>query len=358
VSENSKKFLKNFAEDLKAHETLSPEQFRTVFATLSTEGTDAQKGAFLMLLYALDHPSHTITYITEAARVLRKTMNPVSAPTGAIDIVGTGGDGMSTFNISTAAAFVVAGAGVSVAKHGNRAVSSLSGASDVLTALGVNLNVSRDVTERAIKEAHVGFLWAPNHHPTMKAWAHVRNELGLRTIFNLLGPICNPANVKRQVIGVYAKEWVRPIADVMKTLGSEHVWVVHGSDGLDELTTTGTSYVAELKNGSITEFEITPEDAGLRRAKPLELSGGNAEYNAAALRHILSHKRTDVSLNYSGYRDIVELNAAAALIVAGKADDLRGGVALARLSIDRPCDNSVTGAALTALEKLVAITNE
>jgi len=273
----------------------------------------------------------------------------VTAPEGAVDIVGTGGDGQSTFNISTAAAFVVAGAGVPVAKHGNRAVSSKSGASDVLAALGVKLDVPVATTERAIREAGVGFLWAPNHHPAMKEWAKARSSLGFRTIFNLLGPLCNPAFVKRQVIGVYAKEWVRPVAEVMQRLGSEHVWVVHGSDGLDELTTTGTSFVAELKGGSIREFEVTPEAVGLERAPAGALSGGDPTANATLLRRMF---RGDSDPKSARLRDIVCLNAAVAICVSGNSigNDLTNALDEARYSIS-------SGAALTALEKLIAITN-
>jgi anthranilate phosphoribosyltransferase len=274
---------------------------------------------------------------------MRRYMVPVEAPPDAVDIVGTGGDGHGTYNVSTCAAFVTAGAGVPVAKHGNRAVSSLSGASDVLDALGVKLDVPPIIITRAIAEAGVGFMWAPVHHPAFKAWAPVRAELGIRTIFNLLGPLCNPAGVKRQVVGVFNPRWVEPLAEVLKNLGSEHAWVVHGSDGLDELTTTGISQVAELSDGAVAVFEVAPEDAGLPRVKLDALKGGDAKANAAAIRDVLAGKP-------GPFRDIVLLNSAAALIVADKAANLADGVERAARSID-------TGAAARSLDKLIAVTN-
>jgi anthranilate phosphoribosyltransferase len=274
---------------------------------------------------------------------MRSRMLAVDAPPNAVDIVGTGGDGHGTYNVSTCAAIVTAGAGVPVAKHGNRSVSSLSGASDVLTALGVKLDVPPVTISRAIAEAGVGFMWAPMHHPAMKHWAPVRAELGVRTIFNLLGPLSNPAGVKRQVLGVFDDRWVEPLAEVLRNLGSERAWVVHGSDGLDELTTTGITRVAELNAGAISVFEVTPEDAGLPRATLAQLKGGDAQANAAAIRDVLGGEP-------GPFRDIVLLNAAAALIVGGKAASLREGVERASRSID-------TGAAAQALDKLVAITN-
>ncbi len=359
MSDISKAFLRELVDDLKHGRPLPAGAFRRVLEALTNEGTDAQKGALLGLLSASEHMDQAVPLITEAARFLREhpKMARVTAPEGTVDIVGTGGDGQSTYNISTAAAFVVAGAGVPVAKHGNRAVSSRSGASDVLAALGVKLDVPRAVIEREINEARVGFLWAPQHHPAMKEWGKVRGELGFRTLFNLLGPLSNPALVKRQVIGVYAREWIRPVAEVMKELGSEHVWVVHGEDGLDELTTTGKSFVAELKDRSIREFEITPEEAGLPRANPLELRGGDAAGNAKALKNILVPKGP-ILTQYGAYRDIVLLNAAAALVVAGKADKLSDGVQLARSSIDDVGIDGFTGKAQAALEALVRISNE
>jgi anthranilate phosphoribosyltransferase len=301
------------------------------------EATPAQMGAFLM---GLRMRGETVDELTGAARLLRTRMLPVSAPADAVDIVGTGGDGLKTYNVSTCAALVAAGAGLVIAKHGNRSVSSLSGASDVLTALGVKIDLNPAQIADVIEKTGVAFLWAPMHHPAMKVWAPVRSELGLRTLFNLMGPICNPANVKRQVVGVFAAQWVEPIAEVLAKLGSRHAWVVHGRDGLDELSTTGPTLVAELKDGAVSTFEVTPEDAGLARASLDALKGGDAAVNAAALRDVLDGVA-------GAYRDIVLLNAGAALVVGGKADDLRAGVALAAKSID-------SGAARAALERLIA----
>lgn len=301
------------------------------------EATPAQMGAFLM---GLRMRGETVDELTGAARLLRARMLPVSAPADAVDIVGTGGDGLKTYNVSTCAALVAAGAGLVIAKHGNRSVSSLSGASDVLTALGVKIDHNPAQITDVVEKTGVAFLWAPMHHPAMKVWAPVRSELGLRTLFNLMGPICNPANVKRQVVGVFAAQWVEPIAEVLAKLGSRHAWVVHGRDGLDELSTTGPTLVAELKDGAVSTFEVTPEDAGLARASLDALKGGDAAVNAAALRDVLDGVA-------GAYRDIVLLNVGAALVVGGKADDLRAGVALAAQSID-------SGAARAALERLIA----
>ena len=292
---------------------MSEVEIRTALEQM-TEGaaTPAQMGAFLM---ALRVRGETVEEIAGAAQMLRARMHGVEVPPGAVDIVGTGGDGTGTYNVSTCAALVAAGAGVKIAKHGNRSVSSLAGASDVLTALGVKIDVPFEITARCVNEAGVGFLWAPQHHPALKHWAPIRGELGIRTIFNLLGPICNPAGVKRQVVGVFSWHWVEPIAHVLNNLGCEHVWVVHGHDGLDELTTTGATDVAEVKDGKVTVFEVTPADAGIAPAKLSDLKGGDAKHNAAAIRDVLAGAKTPL-------RDIAVLNAAAALIVAGKAADL------------------------------------
>lgn len=298
-------------------------------------------GAFLM---ALRVRGETIDEITGAASFLRARMTSVDAPPDAVDIVGTGGDSHGTYNVSTAATFVAAGAGVTIAKHGNRAVTSLSGASDVLSALGVKLDVPPVAVTRAIADSGVGFLWAPLYHPAMKTWAPIRADLGVRTLFNLLGPLCNPAGVTRQVLGVYDRRLVEPIAQVLKNLGSKRAWVVHGADGMDELTTTGASTVAELRNGMIRVFEVTPEDAGLPRANIADLKGGDAATNAAALRNLLQGEP-------GPYRDIVVLNAAAALVVGEKAADLEDGVVKAQTAID-------SGRAAQALDRLVAVTNE
>lgn len=332
--------VKHSLKTIAAAATLSSAETRDALDAMTAgEATPAQMGAFLMGLRAR---GETVDEITGAAQYLRSQMLTVELPGDAIDIVGTGGDGHNTFNVSTCAAFVAAGAGVKVAKHGNRSVSSLSGASDVLSALGVRLDRSPDRLGTAVAKAGVAFLWAPMHHPAMKVWAPIRAELGTRTLFNILGPICNPARVTRQVIGVFAKEWVVPIAEVMRNLGSEHVWVVHGHDGLDELTTTAPTTVAELVNGSVRAFEVTPEEAGLARATLAELRGGDAARNAEALQSVLDGAT-------GPYRDIVLLNTAAALIVAGRAATLKDGVTLAANSID-------SGAARNALEKLKEIT--
>jgi anthranilate phosphoribosyltransferase len=334
--------LKRIIQKVSTGACLDAEEIEAALDLMSTgAASPVQMGAFLM---ALRVRGETVDEITGAARLLRSRMLTVNAPADAIDIVGTGGDSHGTYNVSTCAAIVTAGAGVKVAKHGNRSVSSLSGASDVLTALGVKVDVDANLVSRAVAQAGVGFMWAPMHHPAMKQWAPVRAELGIRTIFNLLGPLCNPAGVKRQVIGVFDKKWVEPVADVMRNLGSEHVWVVHGSDGMDELTTTGPSTVAELKDGNVAVFEVVPEDAGLPRAKLVDLKGGDAKANAEAIRVLLQGEP-------GPFRDIVLLNAAAALIVAGKAANLADGVKRAARAID-------TGAANTALDKLIASTNE
>lgn len=321
--------------------TLSQDEvFEGLDRMTAGEATPAQMGAFLM---GLRMRGETVDELTGAARLLRMRMLPVVAPEGAVDIVGTGGDGLKTYNVSTCAAFVAAGAGLTVAKHGNRSVSSLSGASDVLTALGVKIDLNSGQIASVIDQAGVGFLWAPMHHPAMKVWAPIRAELGLRTLFNLMGPICNPANVERQVVGVFAADWVEPIAQVLGRLGSRHAWVVHGRDGLDELSTTGPTLVAELRGGAVTTFEVSPEDAGLPRASIADLRGGDAAANAAALRDVLGGAK-------GAYRDIVLMNAGAALVVGGKAADLRDGVGLAAAAID-------SGAARAALERLVSASN-
>ena len=333
--------LRQLIQKVSGGATLSQEEIRTALDQMTAgAATAAQMGAFLM---ALRVRGETVEEITGAAQMLRDRMNRVEVAPGAVDIVGTGGDAHGTYNVSTCASLVAAGAGIRVAKHGNRRVSSMAGASDVLSTLGVKLDVPFAVIARCVAEAGVGFMWAPMHHPAMKHWAPVRAELGIRTIFNLLGPISNPAGVKRQVVGVFSRQWVEPIAHVLNKLGAEHVWVVHGHDGLDELTTTGATDVAEVKNGAVRMFEVTPADAGLAPARLSELKGGDEHANATAIRDVLAGKRTAL-------RDIAVLNAAAALIVAGKATNLMDGAALGAHSIQ-------SGAAQKALDKLVAITN-
>ena len=291
---------------------------------LSGEATLAQMGAFLM---ALRVRGETVDEYAAAASVMRAKCNPVRAPKGAIDIVGTGGDGKGTLNISTATAFVVAGAGVPVAKHGNRNLSSKSGAADALTEMGVNVMVGPDVVERCLAEAGIGFMMAPMHHPATRHVAPVRMELGTRTIFNILGPLTNPAGVKRQLTGAFSAALLRPMAETLLALGSERAWLVHGGDGSDELSIVAPSPVCELNAGSLREFIVHPEDAGLP-AHPFEdIQGGTPAENAQAFRALL-----DGALG--GFRDAVLLNAAAALVVADRAADLREGVEIARESLD------------------------
>jgi len=321
--------------------TLNPIQAEQAFeCIMSGEVMPAQMGGFLM---ALRVRGESVDEITAAARVMRAKALRVEAPSDAIDTCGTGGDASGTFNISTGAAFVVAACGVPVAKHGNRALSSKTGSAEVLTALGVNIETSPEIVSESIRTAGLGFMMAPRHHGAMKHVGPTRVELGTRTIFNLLGPLSNPAGARRQVIGVFSKEWVLPLAQVLANLGAERAWVVHGSDGLDELTTTGPSYVASLENGQVHSFEITPADAGLTLAQPVDLLGGDSESNANAIRDLLAgHK--------GAYRDIVLLNAAAALIVAGKASGLKAGMQLGATAID-------SGAAAQVLLRLIAVSN-
>src|SRR5947207_12675580 len=291
---------------------------------MSGEATPSQMGALLM---ALRVRGETVDEITGAVRTMRSKMLAVAAPPDAIDVVGTGGDASGSYNISTCAAFIAAGAGVPVAKHGNRALSSRSGAADVLAALGVRIELTPDAIARCIEQAGIGFMFAPAHHPAMKHVGPTRVELGTRTIFNLLGPLSNPAGVKRQMVGVFSRQWVEPLANVLKNLGSERAYVVHGSDGLDEITTAGATAVAALEHGVVRTFEITPEDAGLKRVKPDALRGGDANENAQALLDVLKGKK-------GAYRDVAIMNAAAGLIVAGRAKDLPQGVALAAKAVD------------------------
>ncbi len=333
--------LKAIIAKVAEGKTLTEDEMYTALEIM-TDGhaTQAQMGAVLM---GLRVRGETVEELTGASRLMRSKMRRVEVPPGAVDIVGTGGDHHGTYNVSTCASVVAAGAGLKIAKHGNRSVSSLAGASDVLSELGIKLDVSNETIQRAVAEAGVGFMFAPNHHAAMKYWAPVRAELGVRTLFNLLGPTANPAGVKRQIIGVFSWHWVEPVAHVMNKLGSERVWVVHGHDGLDELTTTGSTEVAEVKDGKVTVFEVTPQDAGLQPAKLSDLKGGDASHNAAAIRALLDGQK-------GPFRDIVVLNAAAALVVGGLANDLIEGAALAQKSIDG-------GAAKKALAKLVEVTN-
>lgn len=307
---------------------------------MSGEATPSQMGGLLM---ALRVRGETVDEITGAVAAMRAKMLRVTAPPDAVDIVGTGGDGSGSVNVSTCASFIVAGAGVTVAKHGNRALSSKSGAADVLAALGVRIDVTPEEVGRCIAEAGIGFMFAPTHHPAMKNVGPTRVELATRTIFNLLGPLSNPAGVRRQMVGVFSRQWVEPLAQVLKNLGAESAWIVHGSDGLDEITLTGPTFVAALEDGRIRTFEVTPEDAGLPRSTAADLKGGDAVANAQSLRAVLEGR-------HSPFRDVALLNAAAALIVAGKARDLKEGVMLGAKSLD-------SGAAAAKLKRLVEVSN-
>jgi anthranilate phosphoribosyltransferase len=322
---------------IAAGESLTEIEAAEAFETIkSGAATESQIGALLM---GMRVRGETIDEIAGAARVIRAKALKVRAPRGAIDTCGTGGDAKGTHNISTCAAFVVAGAGVPVAKHGNRSISSRSGSADVLAALGVNIECGPEAIARCIELCGLGFMFAPSHHAAMRHVAKVRTELGTRTIFNLLGPLANPANADYQIVGVFAEQWVEPIAHVLGRLGVKHAWVVHGSDGLDELTTTGISHVAVLDAGQVSSFKVAPKNAGLPEAKPEDLTGGDAAENAAHIRAVLGG-------NQGPFRDIVLLNAGAALLVAGKAKTLREGVALAAESID-------SGKAKGVLEALI-----
>ncbi|WP_050928526.1 anthranilate phosphoribosyltransferase [Aestuariivita boseongensis] len=311
--------------DAAANGPLTRAQAEEAFGILfDGEATPSQTGGLLM---ALRTRGETVDEYAAAAAVMRAKCNKVRAPEGAMDIVGTGGDGKGTLNISTATAFVVAGAGVPVAKHGNRNLSSKSGAADALTQMGIDVMVGPEVVEKALAEAGIGFMMAPMHHP---ATAHVmptRSELGTRTIFNILGPLTNPAGVKRQLTGAFSRDLIRPMAETLSALGSDRAWLVHGSDGTDELTITGVSWVAALEDGAVKEVDLHPEDAGLPVHPFDEIMGGTPEDNARAFRALLDGA-------HSAYRDAVLLNAAAALVVAEAASDLRIGVEMAAQSID------------------------
>lgn len=333
--------FKPFIAKVATGATLSREEARDAFDTiLSGEVTNAQAAAFLM---ALRVRGETIEEIAGAVGAMRGKMLPVKAPTEAIDIVGTGGDSSGSYNVSTLASIITAACGVPVAKHGNRAASSRSGAADVLTALGVKVGLDAAGTERCIREAGVGFMFAPTHHASMRHVAPVRTELGTRTIFNLLGPLANPAGVKRQLIGAFSETWLEPMVKVLASLGSTHVWAVHGSDGLDEITTTGPTRVVSLENGKVESFTISPADIGLALAKPEDLRGGEPEQNAAALNAVLAGEKT-------AFRDIAAFNAAAALLVAGKAQDLKDGFAQASAALD-------SGKAKATLAALIKASN-
>jgi anthranilate phosphoribosyltransferase len=333
--------LKSIIGKVATGASLSREEAASAFdSMMSGEATPSQMGGLLM---ALRVRGETVDEITGAVSAMRSKMLRVRAPDNAVDIVGTGGDGSGSVNVSTCASFIVAGAGVPVAKHGNRALSSRSGAADVLASLGVKIDLSPDQVGRCVKEAGIGFMFAPAHHPAMKNVGPTRVELATRTIFNLLGPLSNPAGVRRQMVGVFSRQWVQPLAQVLKNLGAESVWVVHGSDGLDEVTLTGPTAVAALEGGEIRSFEVTPEEAGLSRVSGDALKGGDPDANARALQNVLNGKP-------SAYRDVALINAAAALIVAGRAKTLKDGVAMAAEALD-------SGAAAARLKQLIAVSN-
>src|SRR5690348_11903325 len=307
---------------------------------MSGDATPSQMGALLM---ALRVRGESVDEITGAARTMRLKALTIDAPPGTIDTVGTGGDAAGTFNISTASALVVAGCGVPVAKHGNRAFSSRSGAADVLTALGVNIDADMAVVRRCLWEIGICFLMAPRHHSATRHVGPTRVELGTRTIFNLLGPLSNPAGTRRQLVGVFAPEWVRPMAEVLGRLGAEHAWVVHGA-GMDELTTCGVTTVAAFKGDKVRTFEVVPEDFGLPRARLDDIRGGEPQHNAGLMRDLLAGAGGPL-------RDVVLLNSGAALLVAGRVTTVEAGIELAARSID-------SGAAQRVLDELVARTNE
>lgn len=341
MSDGGEKF-KELLGKVAGDGVLSFEESESAFdIMMSGDATPAQIGGLLM---ALRTRGETVDEIAGAATIMRAKAIHITAPDDAMDIVGTGGDRSGTYNISTCTALVTAGCGIPIAKHGNRAATSKSGAADVLSALGVNLDADFPLLEKSLRDAGICFMMAQRHHGAMRNVMPTRIELGTPTIFNILGPLSNPAGVKRLLVGTYLPKWVRPMAETLGRLGAERVWVVHGSDGLDELTTTGPSHVCEYYNGALREFDLTPDDAGLPVANPKDLKGGNAEYNAAAIRAVLAGEP-------SAYRDIVLFGAAAALMIAGRTTDLKEGVAIASEAIS-------SGRAQSALDRLVAITNE
>ena len=332
-----KPFIKRIAE---GHILSSTEAEIAFSFLLENKVTPSQIGAFLM---GLQIRGVDIVELVAGAKIIRQHALKVEYP-DTIDTCGTGGDGINTYNISTAVSFVLAGCGVAVAKHGSRAVSSKSGSSDIIKSLGVNLDLTPQQISVCIKECNIGFMFAPAHHDAMRHVAPIRAQLGIKSVFNLLGPLSNPANAQYQLLGVFSSEWVEPIANVLHQLGSKTAWVVHGHDGLDELTTTTETTVAELKNGQIRLFEVSPEDAGLKRNSIESLQGDTVEFNANALSRLLDGQD-------SAYRDIVLLNTAAALIIKDKVKTLKQGVELARASIDEGC-------AQLALNKLIRISQK
>ena len=333
--------LSSLLKKIEQSQDLSIAESQTAFDQIFEGKVPAEQiGAFLL---GLKNKNETVDELLGAVKSMRGKMIVIQAPADAMDIVGTGGDQHGTLNISTAVAMVVASCGVPVAKHGNRAATSRSGSSDVLAALGINLEPPMPVLEQCLAEAKLCFMFAPKHHPAMRHVAEVRKKLGVRTIFNLLGPLTNPANVKMHMIGVFDLEWLGPMAEVLKTLGSSSAWLAHGHDGMDEITTTTATDVVKLQRGMIEHFTLEPEQAGLSRTQIEKLKGGDATANAEAFKRLLAGEK-------GPYRDIVLFNASAALIVAGKTADLKQGVKLAEFALD-------SGAAQATLEKLIRLTN-
>ena len=335
------KDLQPFLAKLAAGETLTKNESKTAFEiVMSGDSTPSQIAALLM---GMRVRGETTDEIAGAATAMRAKALKMDCPPGAVDTAGTGGDSIGTFNVSTCAALVTAGCGVPVAKHGNRAMSSKSGSADVLNALGVNIEASLDLVHESLWSIGIGFFMAPRHHGAMRYVGPTRVELGTRTIFNLLGPLSNPAGATRQLVGVFDSHWCVPLAEVLGKLGSSHVWVVHGMDGMDELTITGPSLVAAYKDGSVETFEVAPEDANLPRSNMEELIGGDPEYNAEEIRELLNGK-------LGPHRDIVVMNTAAALVIGGKVENLADGALKAAEAID-------SGKASAKLAKLIEITN-
>lgn len=334
--------IQNYIAKLADFHDLEAVEAENAFQIIMNGGaTPAQMAAFLV---ALRMKGEAVAEIAAGAKVMRAKATKFTAPENCIDTCGTGGDATGTLNVSTAVAIVVAGCGVPVAKHGNRSISSKSGSSDVLSAMGVDVNAPISSMEDALRSCNLAFLMAPRFHTAMRHVAPVRQELKIRTIFNLLGPLSNPANPKRQVIGVYDEKWLIPLAEVLRDLGAEHAWIVHGADGMDELTTTGESHIAELKDGAIHRFTIHPEECGLKVVQLDAILGRDPRFNAQALTNLLAGEA-------SAYRDIVLLNAAAALVVAGHASDLQSGIAMAGDAID-------SKKARESLAHLVSLTND
>ena len=333
--------LKPFIAKVAAGTALTREEARDAFnVMMSGEATPSQIGGLLM---GLRVRGETVDEITGAVEIMREKMITVEAPSDAVDIVGTGGDASGSYNVSTCAAFIAAGAGLKVAKHGNRALSSKSGAADVLMALGIKIDLAPQQISRCIADAGLGFMFAPAHHSSMKHVGPSRVELGTRTIFNLLGPLSNPAGIRRQVTGVFSHAWVEPLALVLRNLGTEACWICHGEGGLDEIVPTGTTWISELKNGSIRSFELTPEACGITRSSLDDLKGGDAAHNAEALRQVLEGQS-------SAFRDAAVMTAGAALVVAGRSTNIKEAVAMAQDAVN-------TGAALRALDTLIQVSN-